>query len=268
MRICPTCQRPYADELAFCPHDGTPLQSNNTPLIGQTFDGQYEIETLIAQTRTGQLYRARHTRIDSPVALKIFRPEVRDEVGKWLNRFYREWEALFKLPDPNAVAIYNLRADCMVMEYVEGQTLDKELQQRGRFTLGEVFAVLEPVARTLEALGSSGINYDFLTPSDIMIRRAENDLLIVKLLPLLFNRRAFDDNLDAILTGVGLSAQSGSAPYVAPELWGDDAPLDEDNGAVYSLGVICYEMLSGQKPYDGLTPGEIVQNRLVGQPAP
>lgn len=268
MRICPTCQRPYADELAFCPHDGTPLGASNTPLIGQTFEGRYEIEALIAQTRTGQLYRARHTLTDRPVALKIFRPQVRDEVAKWLSHFYREWEASLHFPDPNAVAIYNLRADCMVMEYVEGQTLDKELRERGRFTPREVFAVLEPVARALEALGSSGIYCDFLTPSDIMIRRAEYDLLIVKLLPLIFNRRAFERMLVLISTGVRLNTEAIAAPYVAPKLRGEDAPPADDSDVVYSLGMISYEMLSGLKLYDGLTAREIARKQAADQPAP
>ncbi|HJR07755.1 MAG TPA: TIR domain-containing protein [Pyrinomonadaceae bacterium] len=269
MKICPTCQRTYADESAFCLLDGMPLQASAAaPLIGQVFDGKYEIEALIAQTRTGQLYRARNILFDSQVALKLFRPELRGETTERQRSFQREWQAARRFSHPNAVTIYDLRAEYMVLEYVEGQTLDKELRQRGRFTPLEVLDVLRPVASALKAAHASGVNCDFLTPADIMIGRVEDAPPPVKLLPLIFNQRSVDDKPDAISTGVGFSTQADAAPYVAPKLWDDETPPVGESDVVYSLGVISYELMAGQKPYDGVTPLEIAQKQLEGQLTP
>lgn len=267
MKICPTCRHTHADEITFCPHDGTRLQADAALPAGRLIDGRYEVETLIAETRNGLLYRARDSRHDRRVALKIFRPELRREVAKWLQRFQREAHAAPLFRHPNAVTIYDLRADYIVMEYVEGQTLDKELRQRGRFTPGEVVSMLEPVARALDAARADGITCDFLTPADIMIGRAENNFLPVKLLPLIFNRRAFAQKLGVLSTG-GFNTQVAAAPYVAPKLRGDAMRPTEESDPVYSLGVISYELVAGQKPYDGLTPVEIAQKQLAGQLTP
>jgi serine/threonine protein kinase len=267
MKVCPTCQRTYEDEFAFCFLDGARLQDDAASTPGRTLDGLYEIEELIVETRTGKLYRARDIVFHRRVALNIFNHELSRDIIEWRQHFPRSERAAFNFLHPNVVALHDLRPEYLMMDYVEGQTLDEELRQRGRFTPREVFEVLEPVARALEAARSFGVAFDFLTLTDILIERAGNNSPSVKLMPLIFNLRSIEDRLGAISSG-GLNTPSAAAPYLAPKLRGDDAAHANDSDIVYSLGVICYELASGRKPYDGLTVQEITQKQATGQPAP
>jgi serine/threonine protein kinase len=268
MKSCPTCQRTYEDQLAFCLLDGTPLQAITAPRAGELFNEQYELESLIAQTRTGQLFRARHILLGDRMALEIFSPGLSREIAEWLHLFRREWQAASRFRHPNAVALYDLRAEYMSMEYVEGQTLEHELRQRGRFRLGEVSEVLQAVARALDAARDSGVTCEFLTTADIMIERTGNNPPSVKLRPLIFNRRSIEDRLRAMPTAAGSNKPFVAVPYLAPKPRGSGAPSDEHRDIVYSLGVIFYELLSGQKPYEGLTAQEIERKQAAGQPTP
>ncbi|HEX9917893.1 MAG TPA: hypothetical protein VGA87_01935, partial [Pyrinomonadaceae bacterium] len=169
MIICPTCRRTHADETRFCPHDGTPLQAGDASLVGQTLDGRYEIEALISETRNGQLYRARDARLGRHFAVEMFRPGLRGEIDGWREHDRDGWDAALSFRHPNAVSVYEMRPDYIVTDYIEGQTLDRELREHGRFVPLKVYEMLEPVASALDAAHAHGIICDFLTPSDIMI---------------------------------------------------------------------------------------------------
>ena len=264
MKLCPTCQRTHPNEIAFCPHDGTPLQANDTLPAGQVLDGRYEIKALLAETPGGQLYRAHDVRLDRHVALKIFRDELSREA-------LRKQKALGQLRHPNVTKIYDLTNRYMVLEHIEGQTLDKVLRERGRFTPVEVAEALRPVADALNYALSLGITCEFLTLADITIQRAKNNPTHIILLPLIFNRRSTWSGASGASYALRLKKQN-VAPYVAPELWHEDTS-PEDNGEngralVYSLGVIAYELLSGRKPDDASTPRDSRPEQAPQQPAP
>ncbi|MDQ1558000.1 MAG: hypothetical protein QOD32_1060 [Pyrinomonadaceae bacterium] len=272
MKICPSCQRTHPDEMAFCSHDATPLQVYVAPTPGgQLLDGRYEIEELIAETRLGQLYRARDVRLGIRVAVKMFRPELRNEIIRWMERVPHVWRDALRFRHANVVVIYELNLNFMVMEYAGGESLDNELRRRGRIPPREVAELLAPVARALDAARAHGLPCDFLTPADIMIARVEDNCLFVKLLPLIFNRRFVDDRLrntgEPVKSGLS-GAEEIAAPYVAQRLSDDDTPRGEERSDVYSLGVISYELMSGRKPFDGLTPDEIKRKHATAEPAP
>ncbi|MCA1564057.1 MAG: TIR domain-containing protein [Acidobacteria bacterium] len=267
MKICLTCRRTHTDEIAFCPHDGTPLQQTVTSTAGQLLDDRYEIEALIAQTRTGDLYRARDVLLGRRMAVKMFRPELRGEIAVWRERYRDEWQAALNFSHPNAVTIYDLHPEYMLMDYAEGRTLDKELREHNRFTPREMCEALAPVAGALDAARAHGIACDFLTPADIMIGRTENNLPSVKLLPFIFNRRFAGHTRGDFSTTRELYMEA-AAPYVAPELRRDGTATPEGGrGDVYSLGVISYELVCERKPYEGLTPREVEQTQLTGRHA-
>jgi serine/threonine protein kinase len=247
------------------------LQAGVALSAGEVLEGRYEIEAFVAQTRRGQLYRARDMRLDRPVALEMFRPELRAEIAACWERHRDYWHAALSFRHPNAVAIYDLCPDYMLMEYTaEGQTLDRELSERVHLTPREVCKILKFVARALDAAREHGIACDFLTPADILIGRTENNLPSVKLLPFIFNRRFAGDTRGDLLATRELNMESGViAPYVAPEFRSADTPpVERGRGDVYSLGVIAYELLCGRKPDDGLTPGEIEQTDASDRHAP
>src|SRR5829696_9736117 len=155
MKLCPTCNKTYPEEHTYCPRDGEVLQESPESFVGRVIDGKYRIEGFIAQGGMGAVYRARHILLGDDVVIKTLRAEMRNNT-EWLRRFQREGKAARAFRHPNSVTVYDLSSGSdgqvyMVMEYVEGHTLDKELKARGRFTAGEALEVLEPVAEVLDA---------------------------------------------------------------------------------------------------------------------
>ncbi|HYO90292.1 MAG TPA: protein kinase, partial [Pyrinomonadaceae bacterium] len=133
MKYCPVCKAKYEDGVSFCAVDGEVLEEDSTTLVGATLDGQYHIESMLGKGGMGAVYRARHILLGDRVAIKVLPPEMRNN-AEWLRRFRREGQAARRFRHPNAVTVYDLRTTSegliyMVMEYVEGHTLDKELKR-------------------------------------------------------------------------------------------------------------------------------------------
>src|SRR5438477_6733861 len=149
MKYCSVCHEKFDDSLSFCPKDGEVLEEDSSSLVGTVLDGQYQIDAMLGKGGMGAVYRARHILLGDRVAIKILPPEVRNN-AEWLRRFRREGQAARRFRHPNAVTVYDLRTSSegviyMVMEYVEGHTLDAEIKRRGRFTPADALAVLEPI---------------------------------------------------------------------------------------------------------------------------
>src|SRR3712207_5656593 len=150
MKYCATCNGTFDDGLSFCPRDGEVLQEPPEEMVGRVIDGKYRVESFIAQGGMGFVYLARHILLGDRVVIKTLRPEMRTN-AEWLKRFRREGQAARAFRHPNAVTVYDLSTGAdglvyLVMEYVEGHTLDRELRARGRFTPAEAVEVLAPVA--------------------------------------------------------------------------------------------------------------------------
>src|SRR5207247_11295053 len=159
MKYCLVCNEKFDDTVSFCPKDGEVLEEDPSSLIGSVLDGQYQIEGMLGKGGMGAVYSARHILLGDRVAIKILPPEVRNN-AEWLRRFRREGQAARRFRHPNAVTVYDLRTASdgmiyMVMEYVEGHTLDAELRTRGQLTPAEAFELLEPIMSVLNAAHSS-----------------------------------------------------------------------------------------------------------------
>ena len=160
MKFCPTCNNKYDDSVSFCPKDGEVLEEDPNSFVGSALDGQYQIEALLGKGGMGAVYRARHILLGDRVAIKLLPPEMRSNT-EWLRRFQREGQAARRFRPPNAVTVYDLRTSAdgiiyLVMEYVEGTTLDVELKRHGRFSPGEAVAMLKPVISVLNAAHADG----------------------------------------------------------------------------------------------------------------
>ncbi|MCA1567818.1 MAG: protein kinase [Acidobacteria bacterium] len=278
MKTCPQCETSYESAATFCPRDGEVLEEAGAgeEMVGRVLDGQYEIESFIARGGMGTLYRARHILLGDRVAIKTLKPEMRNN-AEWLRRFQREGRAARRFRHPNAVTVYDLRTGAdgltyMVMEYVEGQSLDKELKGRGRLTPEEAWRILEPVAGALEAAHAHGVVHRDLKPENVMLNRTAGGELQVKLLDLGIAKLR-----DVAETQVGdgggaltLAGQILGTPYyMSPEQWGepsrDRSPEIDGRADIYSLGVICYELVAGAKPFMGNTLGELRQGHVSRQ---
>src|ERR1700759_3331448 len=135
MKYCNACKKKYEDNITFCPADGEVLEDDPTSLVGASLDGQYRIEALLGKGGMGAVYKARHILLGDQVAIKVLPPEMRSN-AEWLRRFQREGQAARRFRHANAVTVYDLRTTSdgmiyLVMEYVEGHTLDVELKENG-----------------------------------------------------------------------------------------------------------------------------------------
>ncbi len=266
MKVCPDCQRTYDDDAAFCQRDGAQLIAQTDQLIGQVLDGQYEIEAFIGAGRTGKVYRARNILLDNVIALKMLDPHLCRDAQRQ-RHLLLDARAFARLHHPNVTSLYDLKLDTagrayVVMEYVEGQSLDGALRVDGRLDTANALAVLTQIARALDYAHECGILYRYLKPADVMLARASESRLLIKLLPPSFAPTAPSNDDDK------LGIDAATAPYSAPEVWVNAADGADARADIYSLGVICYELLSGRKPFEGQSVVDIARQHLSGQSLP
>src|SRR5436305_810889 len=255
MKICQQCGSQYDnDTQSFCPRDGEVLQDNHAEMIGRVLDEQYQIEEFIAEGGMGAVYKARHTMLGDKVAIKILPPEMRRNAA-WLKRFQREGQAARRFHHPNSVIVHDLRTSSegeiyLVMELVEGRTLDEEVAARGgQLSLTEALEIIEPVASVLDAAHAMGVVHRDLKPSNIMITERG----VVKLLDLGVAKLT---DLTQSATRLTMTGQLVGTPYfMSPEQWGElprDGSEEIDGRTdVYSLGVVIYQITTGEFPFKG-----------------
>ena len=267
MKTCPKCNDSFEDTVGFCPRDGEVLTDAVADIVGQVLDGQYEVEAFLAQGGMGAVYRARHILLGDRVVIKTLRSEMRNN-AEWLRRFQREGRAARRFRHPNAVTVYDLRTASdgmiyMVMEYVDGHTLDKELKNRVRFTAAEALDVLEPVANVLEAAHAMGVVHRDLKPENVMLSKSDDGRPMIKLLDLgIAKMTGMPDSVESEGTSLTVAGQILGTPYyMSPEQWGEPArdgnPEVDGRTDIYSLGVMFYELIAGRKPLGGRTLAEL-----------
>jgi len=279
MKHCTLCNEKFDDSVSFCPKDGEVLEEDSGSLVGKALDGQYQIEDLLGKGGMGAVYRARHVLLGDRVAIKVLPPEMRSNT-EWLRRFQREGQAARRFRHPNAVTVYDLRTSSdgtiyLVMEYVEGNTLDVELRKRGRFSPAEAVAVLRPIMSVLNAAHAMGVVHRDLKPENIMIGKATTggepmvkllDLGIAKLREVAGAEKTGSTNLTVA------GQMLGTPYYMSPEQWGElphDGNSEIDGRAdIYSLGCVLYEIIAAKRPFNGLTLAELRRQHVSITPEP
>src|SRR5688572_739286 len=278
MKYCTVCKAKYDNSVSFCAIDGEVLEADPASIVDTVLDGQYQMEALLGKGGMGAVYRARHILLGDRVAIKVLPPEVRTN-AEWLRRFRREGQAARRFRHPNSVTVYDLRTAAdgtiyMVMEYVEGHTLDHELKTRGRFTAAEALEILTPIMSVLDTAHSMGVVHRDLKPENIMIGNAtENGAPVVKLLDLGIAKMreiAGDNGGNTALTMAGQVL--GTPYYMSPEQWGE-IPRDENTeidgrADIYSLGLVFYEMIIGRRCFAGNTLHELRREHVTIRPRP
>src|ERR671910_61381 len=278
MKYCTACKAKYDDSVSFCSIDGEVLEADPASLVNTVLDGQYQMEALLGKGGMGAVYLARHILLGDRVAIKILPPEVRNN-AEWLRRFRREGQAARRFRHPNSVTVYDLRTSAdgtiyMVMEYVEGHTLDHEIKTRGRFTAAEAFEILSPIMSVLETAHSMGVVHRDLKPENIMIGKSTaGGAPVIKLLDLGIAKMreiAGDNGGNTALTMAGQVL--GTPYYMSPEQWGEiprDQSSEIDGRAdIYSLGLVFYEMILGRRCFSGTTLNELRREHVSTTPRP
>lgn len=213
-------------------------------LVGQTL-GPFEIEREIGSGAMGSVYRARYTKTGRPVAVKIIAPGLCGNESA-VKRFEREITVLKQLNHPNIVRLlangrYH-KTPFYAMEYVEGESLDKVLERRSRFTWEEVVELGKQLCAALQHAHHQGIVHRDLKPSNVMVLRDGT----VKLTD-------FGIAKDLDVTGLtSAHCTVGTAAYMSPEQCRGERNLTHKSD-LYSMGVMFYELLTGRKPFQAET---------------
>ncbi len=230
----------------------TPLD----PLVGTTFGARYYIESLLGTGGMGSVYLALDVRDkDRRVAVKILHSSLSRE-ERHVKRFLREVQLTRKISHPNVVRIFDVGQQrgqlFFSMEYVDGISLKERLHQT-RPSLDQIIELLQQICAGLDAVHNVGIIHRDLKPANILLT-TENSAKIADL----GVAKPVDQDL------VRSDEVVGSAGYMCPELWRCeevDATAD-----IYSLGVMLYEMVTGMRPFDGLTSADVMNRHIHDAP--
>ncbi|MES2477223.1 MAG: serine/threonine-protein kinase [Verrucomicrobiota bacterium] len=251
--ICPTCRSPIPPHApgGFCPAcllrdaEEPPITGRAAPSLEEIAAAfpQLEIIRLIGQGGMGFVYEARQPNLDRTVALKILSPELGRDPA-FAERFAREARVLGKLSHPNIVTVFEHGETGgffqLTMEYVDGVNL-RQAMRAGRFTPEQALAVVPEICDALQAAHAQGIWHRDIKPENILLDRDGR----VKIADFGIARIVGDPLRDFTLTRTG--GVLGSVAYMAPEQ--HESPHDVDHRAdIYSLGVVIYEMLTGELP--------------------
>lgn len=213
--------------------------------------GAYEIISQLGAGGTGEVWKARDTRLERIVALKVSRQEFSE-------RFEREARAVAALNHPHIAQIYDVGPNYLVMEYVDGAPL------AGPLPLERAAAYSEQILDTLNAAHQKGITHRDLKPANIMVSRAGIKLLDFGLAKHGGPLKETDATLTQALTDEG--AIVGTLQYMAPEqLQGKEADARSD---LFSFGCVLYEMLSGRRAFEGPNAATVIAAILDKEPAP
>jgi serine/threonine-protein kinase len=279
MKYCTACKAKYDDSVTFCSIDGEVLEADPSAIVDTVLDGQYQMEALLGKGGMGAVYRARHILLGDRVAIKVLPPEVRSN-AEWLRRFRREGQAARRFRHPNSVTVYDLRTAAdgtiyMVMEYVEGHTLDQAIKTRGRFSAAEALDILTPIMSVLDTAHTMGVVHRDLKPENIMIGKAdETGQPVVKLLDLgIAKMREIAGGDNGGNTALTMAGQVLGTPYyMSPEQWGEiprDQSSEIDGRAdIYSLALVFYEMIVGRRCFAGNTLHELRREHVQTRPQP
>src|SRR5215472_6301639 len=211
-------------------------------LLGTTLNGRYRLEARIGSGGMSTVYRALDETLQRQVAVKLMNREVASDSDQ-LERFRREARAVAQLSHPHIVGVIDAGEDegrpYIVFEYVEGETLKERIRRVGRLPIAEAVAYAIEIARALGAAHARHIVHRDVKPQNVLIDEEGS-------------AKVTDFGIARTLDEEGLTADGrvlGTTDYVSPEqALGQYVTGQSD---LYSLGVVLFEMLSGQVPFKG-----------------
>ncbi|MBC7441088.1 MAG: Stk1 family PASTA domain-containing Ser/Thr kinase, partial [Ramlibacter sp.] len=216
-------------------------------MIGRLIDGRYQVRSRIARGGMATVYVATDLRLERRVALKIMHGHLADD-NTFKARFVQEARSAARLAHPNVVNVYDQGQDAdmayLVMEYLPGITLRDLLKDYGRLTSEQTMDILEAVLSGLAAAHKAGIVHRDLKPENVLL--ADDGRIKLGDFGL---ARAVNNN-----TATG-QALLGTIAYLSPELV--TRGIADARSDIYALGIMTYEMLTGEQPYVGEAPMQI-----------
>ncbi|MDQ3266577.1 MAG: serine/threonine protein kinase, partial [Myxococcota bacterium] len=289
---CPRCGLAVPLGTATCPVDGTPLVEDllpggfaattlrrpvgpnigegleptlarRDPLIGQNL-GEYFVEELIGVGGMGLVYRGLQPVIGKPVAIKILRPEISDSPSH-VERLLAEARAVNAVRHRGIIDIFNFGQlpdgrQYLVMEFLQGKALDEYIFERGVLVPAEAVSLLEEIASALSAAHEAGVVHRDLKPNNIFLVK-QGSSQYVKLLDFGLAKQT-TPHATTPQTHSGLVV--GTPEYMAPEQARGEAIGPKTD--LYALGVMAFQMLTGQLPFNAGSPMEFLVQHLEYAP--
>ncbi len=236
--------------------------------------GPYEILSPLGAGGMGEVYKARDTRLERTVAVKVL-PSHMSASPEARQRFEREAKTISQLSHPHICALYDVgregETEYLVMELLEGETLGDRLA-KGPLPLEQALRYGQEIADALDKAHRQGIVHRDLKPGNVMLTKSGVKLLdfgLAKALPSPGGRGVGGEGLTSLPTQANLTQEGtilGTFQYMAPEqLEGKEADARTD---IFALGAVLYEMATGRKAFSGATQASLIGAILHTEPAP
>jgi len=271
---CPKCQADNPENTKFCGECGTKLTASEQDSLptktiealkeelttGSVFASRYQIIEELGRGGMGKVYKALDTEVNEKIAIKLVRPEIAKD-KEIIERFRNELRFARKIRHKNVCQMYDLSREgnryYITMEYVRGDDLKSLIKRMGSFSPAQAISAITQVCDGLIEAHKLGVVHRDLKPQNIMIDQDGN-------------ARIMDFGIARSLEGKGLTGMGvmiGTPEYMSPEQV-EGKEIDQRSD-IYSLGVILFEMVTGQTPFQGDTPFTIgVKHKSEAPPHP
>lgn len=268
MKRCPICHQEYSDAVIMCPYDGQSLQTGPDPMLGKLLEGKYRLESCIGIGGMATVYLATRMQIGDNVAVKILSEEsLKNPLA--VARFRREAQAAARIRHNCVVTIHDMGNlpegnTFLVMEYIRGHSLRDELKEQKTLSIPRAISLISTVCNAVHAAHEAGIIHRDLKPENIMVEKLSDNSESIKVVD--FGVAELREHIisDALtkLTEAGMMV--GTPYYISPEQCRGE-PLDP-RADIYSLGIILYELLTGNVPFRGRTLSAVIIQHATEPP--
>ena len=238
------------------------------PLTPGTRLGPYEVQSAIGAGGMGEVYKARDTRLDRTVAIKVLPPDAGVDPGR-LARFEREARTVAHLNHPHICTLYDVGEHdgsmFLVMEHLAGETLAARLE-KGPLPLEQALAVATEIADALAAAHRQGVVHRDLKPGNVMLTTSGAKLLdfgLAKTAAIAGTPSELPTHPHS-LTDMGVIV--GTLQYIAPEQL-EGKPVDARTD-IFAFGAVLHEMLTGQRAFRGESQASLISSILTADPSP
>jgi serine/threonine-protein kinase len=271
LATCPKCENNYAEDVQFCPEDGSQLipedalPPTDADMKEGEMVGEYKVLGLLGKGGFGTVYRGVHPLIGKKVAIKVLHRQLSSN-RNMVSRFISEARAVNQIGHKNIIDIFAFGQlpdgrQYYIMELIDGVSLERYLRSRGRMSVSEAIPILRAVGRALDAAHGAGIAHRDLKPDNIVVCNDDG-----KPFP-----KLLDFGIAKLMgSGEGLTYKTqtgtpmGTPAYMSPEqCLGKNVDHRTD---VYAFGVMTYQLLTGKLPFTGESFVEIVVKQTSHEP--